>query len=174
VLGLVDLATDINVIRVYFGEEGQEGFGWMMLGMVVASIGLQLVGVLMQNGLRGGWRKLLRESLIVVSGLKPGIDAMRVVSNKKPERYQVRGHAERAQTTPPHHSPFAQVMDAKTDHNLTKGIEMFCESIPGERGQNECLPISNSNPEPPPVLAQAASCRPWLSCEPAGVGDRRG
>ena len=68
---MVDLATDINVIRVYFGEEGQEGYGWMMLGMVLASMGLQLVVVMIQNG-KMGWGKLLWEALIVVSGLKPG------------------------------------------------------------------------------------------------------
>ncbi|GMI57913.1 hypothetical protein TeGR_g6018 [Tetraparma gracilis] len=68
---MVDLATDINVIRVYFGEEGQEGYGWMMLGMVLASMGLQLGMVLVQNG-KAGWGKLLQEVLIVVSGLKPG------------------------------------------------------------------------------------------------------
>jgi hypothetical protein len=70
-LSMVDLATDINVIRVYFGQEGQEGYGWMMLGMVLASLGLQLVAVLAQNG-KMGWGKLLREALITVSGLKPG------------------------------------------------------------------------------------------------------
>ena len=69
-LSMVDLATDINVIRVYF-EEGQNGYGWMMLGMVLASMGLQLGLVLLQNG-KMGWGKLLREVLIVVSGLKPG------------------------------------------------------------------------------------------------------
>jgi hypothetical protein len=68
---MVDLATDINVIIVYFGEEGQEGYGWMMLGMVLASMGLQLLLVLVQNG-KIGWGKLLREVLITVSGLKPG------------------------------------------------------------------------------------------------------
>ena len=68
---MVDLATDINVILVYFGEEGQEGYGWMMLGMVLASMGLQLVVVMIQNG-KMGWGKLLREVLITVSGLKPG------------------------------------------------------------------------------------------------------
>ena len=69
-LSMMDLATDINVIRVYF-EEGQNGYGWMMLGMVLASMGLQLVVVVGQNG-KMGWGKLLREVLITVSGLKPG------------------------------------------------------------------------------------------------------
>ena len=53
------------------GEEGQEGYGWMMLGMVLACMGLQLVVVMLQNG-KAGWGKLLREALIAVSGLKPG------------------------------------------------------------------------------------------------------
>ena len=137
-LSMVDLATDINVIRVYFGEEGQEGYGWMMLGMVLASMGLQLVVVMLQNG-KAGWGKLLREVLIVVSGLKPGererrarggegghgylvfalasfvaagVDAMRVVSNAEMHE---------------HH-----VLDATMELACTKGIEMFCESIPGE------------------------------------------
>jgi hypothetical protein len=68
---MVDLATDINVILVYFGEEGQEGYGWLMLGMVLTSMGLLLVVVLVQNW-KAGWGKLLREVLITVSGLKPG------------------------------------------------------------------------------------------------------
>ena len=57
-LSMVDLATDINVIRVYF-EEGQKGYGWMMLGMVLASMGLQLVVVMIQNG-KMGWGKIGR------------------------------------------------------------------------------------------------------------------
>ncbi|GMI25215.1 hypothetical protein TeGR_g3083 [Tetraparma gracilis] len=109
-LSMVDLATDINVIRVYF-EEGQKGYGWMMLGMVLASLFIQLVIVVGQNGTRGGWGELLRELLIVVSGLKPGVDAMRVVSNAEMDE---------------HH-----LMDAKMELVCTKGSEMFCESIPG-------------------------------------------
>ncbi|GMI42593.1 hypothetical protein TeGR_g11447 [Tetraparma gracilis] len=108
-LSMVDLATDINVTLVYF-EEGQKGYGWMMLGMVLSSMGLQLVVVLIQNG-KMGWGKLLREVLITVSGLKPGADAMRVVSNTEMDE---------------HH-----VMDARMELVVTKCVEMFCESIPG-------------------------------------------
>ncbi|GMI22418.1 hypothetical protein TeGR_g13348, partial [Tetraparma gracilis] len=109
-LSIMDLATDINMILVYFGEEGQEGYGWMMLGMVLASMGLQLLVVVGQNG-KMGWGKLLREVLITVSGLKPGVDAMRVVSNAEMEEYQL--------------------IDAKSELVFTKVCEMFCESIPG-------------------------------------------
>ncbi|GMI32508.1 hypothetical protein TeGR_g10375 [Tetraparma gracilis] len=108
-LSMVDLATDINVIRVYF-EEGQNGYGWMMLGMVLASMGLQLLVVVVQNG-KMGWGKLLREVLITVSGLKPGVDAMRVVSNAEMDE---------------HH-----MMDAKMELVVNKCCEMVCESVPG-------------------------------------------
>ncbi|GMI34230.1 hypothetical protein TeGR_g7990 [Tetraparma gracilis] len=109
-LSMVDLATDINMILVYFAEEGQEGYGWMMLGMVLASMGLQLVLVLVQNG-KAGWGKLLREVLITVSGLKPGVDAMRVVAKAEMDE---------------HH-----MLSAKMELAATKCVEMFCESIPG-------------------------------------------
>jgi hypothetical protein len=70
---MLDLATDINVIRVYFGE-AENGYGWLMLGMVLATVGLQLLIVVAQNGKAGkaGLRKLLLEMLITVIGLKPG------------------------------------------------------------------------------------------------------
>jgi hypothetical protein len=109
---MVDLATDINVIRVYLGEEGQEWYGWMMLGMVLASLFIQLLVVVLQNGARGGAWKLLKEVLIVLSGLKPGVDAMRVVADVEMDEHQM--------------------VDAKMELVLAKAGEMFAESIPGE------------------------------------------
>ena len=70
-LSMMDLATDINMILVYFGEEGQEGYGWMMLGMVLSTIGVQLALVLAQHGRLGAWA-VIKESAVVLSGLKPG------------------------------------------------------------------------------------------------------
>ena len=70
-LSMVDLATDINVIRVYFGEAGQEGYGWIMLGMVLSTIGVQLALVVAQHGRLGAWA-VIKESMVVLSGLKPG------------------------------------------------------------------------------------------------------
>ena len=72
-MSMLDLATDINVIIVYLGEEGQEGYGWTMMALVLVCMGCQLALVLLQNGgAKGGWGRLLKEMLIVVSGLKPG------------------------------------------------------------------------------------------------------
>jgi hypothetical protein len=128
-VSMVDLATDINVIRLYF-KTGKKVYGSMLLGMVLASMGLQLLVVVVQNR-KAGWRKLLRETLIVVSGLKPGIDAMRVVMDADMEEYHL--------------------IDAKTELVLTKGAEMFCESIPGESlaAGSACLPFTSHSTYPP-------------------------
>ncbi|GMI28253.1 hypothetical protein TeGR_g4924, partial [Tetraparma gracilis] len=109
-LSMIDLATDINVMMLYFDEPGQEGYGWVMLGMVLANFAFSSALVLLQNA-RMGRRHLLLEVLIVLSGLKPGIDAMRVVQNAKIRE--------------------KQVFNPKLELTLTKCIEMFCESIPG-------------------------------------------
>jgi hypothetical protein len=116
------------VILVYFGEEGQEGYGWSVLGTVLASIIIQILLCVTQYG-KAGWRKLLQEMLIAVLGLKPAVDAFRVVSNAKPEE--------------------TQVMDAHTELVFTKGIEMFCESIPGETERTFlCVPAAPLTPPP--------------------------
>jgi hypothetical protein len=83
-----------------------------MLGMVILCIFFQLALVVLQNGgLNGGWRLLLKEVAIVVSGLKPGVDAMRVVQNRSRLEHNI--------------------IDAKQELVFTKMIELFCESIPG-------------------------------------------
>ena len=55
--------------------------------------------------------KLASESLIVISGLKPGIAAARVLRNTRQEEYQM--------------------FDCKVELTATKMFEMFAESIPG-------------------------------------------
>jgi hypothetical protein len=99
-LSMVDLATDINVILVYLGEAGQEGYGWMMLGMVLASMGLQLLVVVMQNG-KMGWGKLLREVLITVSGLKPGERERRTTGGGATANSSLRSHRSWPQVSTP-------------------------------------------------------------------------
>ena len=41
------------------------------------------------GGARGGAWKLLKEVLIVLSGLKPGVDAMRVVADVEMDEHQM-------------------------------------------------------------------------------------
>ena len=72
-MSMLDLATDIIFIASALRDMEQAWSGWAMLGMLLARIGLQLIVAVLQNGgARGGCGRLLKEVLIVVSGLKPG------------------------------------------------------------------------------------------------------
>ena len=53
----------------HVGDEETRGYGWSLLGMVVASMVLQLCVVLMQN--KGMPWVPAKEMLIVMTGLKP-------------------------------------------------------------------------------------------------------
>jgi len=108
-LSVMDLATDIFVIWEYMGGEETKVYGWILLWMVVATTVLQLVVVFMQNR-KKPWI-LAKEFLIVLTLLKPAVDAFRVGSDQKMEE---------------HH-----VIDAKSMLVATKMNEMLCESIPG-------------------------------------------
>ena len=108
-LSILDMATDIFVIVGYMGTEETRGYGWSLLGMVVTSLVLQLLIVFGQN--KGKPRVLVKETLVVLTAMKPALDAFRVASGHEMEE---------------HHA-----IDAKTELVATKGIEMVCESIPG-------------------------------------------
>ena len=105
----MDMATDIFVIWRYMGKVETTGYGWSLLGMVVASMALQLLCVFGNN--KGKPWMVAREMLIVLSGLKPAVDSFRVCSGQEMEDY----HA----------------FDAKVELVVTKCAEMFCEAIPG-------------------------------------------
>ena len=108
-LSILDMATDIFVIMGYMGKDDTKGYGWSLLWMIVASIVFQVVLVYFQH--RKAPLKLLREVLIVLTGLKPGVDAFNVVSGKEEDVHSV--------------------VDAKIELVVCKAIEMVCESIPG-------------------------------------------
>jgi hypothetical protein len=84
-LSLVDMGSDINVILLYMGSPGTEGFGWVMLWMVVASLGLQLLTVYSQHR-KNKWL-LAREVLVVLTCLKAPVDAYRVIVDAEPEEH---------------------------------------------------------------------------------------
>ena len=71
---------------------------------------LQLFVVVMQGSKRGKLY-MAREILIVLTGVKPGVDALRVASGAR----QMEG----------------TVMDPRTELVATKCCELFAESIPG-------------------------------------------
>jgi len=108
-LSILDMATDIFVIVRYMGKDDTRHYGWNLLGMIVASMVLQLLVAFGQNR-KKPW-VMLREMLIVLTGMKPAVDCKRVIADRAMEEY---------------HS-----VDAKTELVMTKGIEMICESIPG-------------------------------------------
>jgi len=108
-LSILDMATDIFVIVGYMREEETEGYGWSLLLMIVASMVLQLLLVFVQNR-KKPWT-MAKEMLIVVTAAKPAVDCLRVVVGQEMDE---------------HHA-----IDAKSELVFTKGIEMFCESIPG-------------------------------------------
>ena len=108
-LSILDMATDVFVIVGYMGRVETKGYGWSLLGMVVASMVLQLLIVFVQN--KGKPWVMAKELLIVVTLMKPAVDAYRVASGHEMDE---------------HH-----VFDVKTELVATKGIEMIAESIPG-------------------------------------------
>ena len=108
-LSITDMATDIFVTMGYMGEVETRGYGWSLLGMIVACMVCQLLIVFVQNKKKP--LVMAKEMLIVLTGLKPGYDCFKVVS----------GFA-----MCEHHA-----FDAKSELAITKGIEMVCESIPG-------------------------------------------
>jgi len=108
-LSILDMATDIFVIVGYMGEEETKGYGWSLLGMIVGSMMLQLLIVFVQN--RKKARVLMTEALIVLTGLKPGVDCYRLCAAQEMEQ---------------HH-----LMDAQFELVATKCAEMIAESIPG-------------------------------------------
>ena len=108
-LSILDMATDIFVIWGYMGNDKTKGYGWSLLWMIVGCMACQLLLVFIQN--RKTPLKMLGEILIVLTGMKPGIDAYNVCSGKQMDE----------------HNAF----DAKVEMIIAKGIEMMCESIPG-------------------------------------------
>jgi hypothetical protein len=76
-LSILDMGSDINVCILYFTTEGQKGYGLSLLAMVLGNILLQSLLVVVNNMKRPG--KILSELLIVLTGLKPAVDAYRCV-----------------------------------------------------------------------------------------------
>ena len=109
-LSTVDMVTDVQVIVEYLNMPGKEAYAYPLMGMVGTCLFLHLFLVFMQTR-KGAKAKMVKEMLIVLSGLKPGFDA-----------YQVAKGAEQSA---------GAVLDPATEHVFTKGAEVVCESIPG-------------------------------------------
>jgi len=108
-LSVLDIVTDVVVIVGYMGKEETRGYGYSLMGMLVASMVLQAMIVFGQH--RKKPREMAKEMLFVVTGMKGPVDAYRVCIGKQMEE---------------HH-----VIDAKLELVMTKLCELVCESIPG-------------------------------------------
>ena len=108
VLSIFDMGSDIVVIWTFF-QEGQRWFAWASIAMIFLSLFLQVVNVLSCNKDMPAWTKV-RESLIVVFLVKPGVDAYRIATGAEPD--------ERCTMSPLQESSYS------------RGIEMVAESIP--------------------------------------------
>jgi hypothetical protein len=108
-LSTMDLFSDMFMVYTY-ATTRQQGTA-LSLGIMV---GLCLLGQLFLvwvQARKGPRRVMLKEMLIVLSGMKPGIDAMRVAGGKDP--------AEHAAVSP------------DVELTVTRCFELVCESIPG-------------------------------------------
>ena len=107
-LSIGDMITDVFVIISYL-ENGDTKQAYSLMGMISASIVLQLLIAYVQNRKKSKWA-LIRELLIVLSGLKPAVDAYRVAT----------GYSDELSTFNP-----------LEDMVCGKSTELACESIPG-------------------------------------------
>jgi hypothetical protein len=107
----MDLLSDVFMIYTYATTE-QQGTA-LSLGIMV---GLCLLGQLLVVWIqahKGPTHVMLKEMLIVLSGMKPGIDAMRAANGNE--------QAEHAAVNP------------EVELTCTRGCELVFESIPGKK-----------------------------------------
>jgi len=107
------MITDVSVIISYL-DNGDTKQAYFLIAMMSLSIVIQLLIAYIQNRKKGKWA-LIRELLIVLSGLKPAVDAYRVAT----------GYDDELNTFEP-----------LTDMVMGKSTELACESIPGESVKN--------------------------------------
>jgi hypothetical protein len=106
---MVDLLTDVYVTHKFWSDR-EYGFFKASLASLAASVGLQMFLVWGQNK-KLGMKRVVQELIPILLGYKPAVDAYRVAKGDKQEA--------------------GQALDALTELNYVKGVEMFAEAIPG-------------------------------------------
>ncbi len=81
-ISIADMITDLLTIERFF-REGKRGFALACVAMVGLCAVIQILVVYTQNRKRGVSR-ISQESLLVLSCLKPGVDAYRVCRGEEP------------------------------------------------------------------------------------------
>ena len=111
-LSMFDFVTDIIMILDYYKTD-QVREARMLLGMLGANLVMNMLQSYFQNR-RIGWKAVAVDWLLVLSYLKPGVDAWKVASGA--------AHEEGA------------AFDPTFELTFCKGIELVTESIPGKGG----------------------------------------
>ena len=111
-LSILDFFSDLAMIYRYMTTSGQEYYAKSLAILVGLSLFVQTV-LAWSNTRRGPTRTMLKELLIVLTGIAPGIHAMRVANG----------------TEKSEHSS----MDREDELTFARCIEMVLESIPGAR-----------------------------------------
>ena len=122
-LSTIDMLTDVLMVFEFMREK-KTGFAHIMMGSIFANLGLQLALVIIQN-FKLGWRKVLKEVLIVLTCTKTGVDAWRVASEIEIVE--------------------DQLFDAKHEMTFTKFFELFTEAIPRPVVQMAAIISTGSN-----------------------------
>jgi len=107
---MIYMFTDILMVFEFMREE-KTGFAHIMMGgSIFVNLGIQLIVVIMQN-FKLGWRKVLKDVLIVLTCIKPGVHAWTVASETEIVE--------------------DQLFDAKHEMTFTNCAELFAEAISG-------------------------------------------
>jgi hypothetical protein len=80
-LSIMDLFTDTSMINQYMNTPGQEEYGYALMAMVGGCLLSQLLVVGMNNR-KGTKQQMAKEMLIVLTAVKPGVDAYRVAEGR--------------------------------------------------------------------------------------------
>jgi hypothetical protein len=108
-LSVLDMASDINVIFLYWGSDDNSEQAVALLGMLIGCIFLQLIVVAVQYKTRP--KKMAAGMVLVLTCLKPIVDARKVIAGTEME--------------------VGDSFGANEEFVASKVCELFCESIPG-------------------------------------------
>jgi len=107
-LSTMDATTDIYTLHTYW-TSGLKGQAMVLLAMILANLGVQILVILVQYKSKS-WKRKLWEIVITLTFLRPAVDAYRVSTNHEDEEVTV---------------------DQLAELCFNKSTEMGTESIPG-------------------------------------------
>ena len=110
-MSVLDQVSDVYIALSYLRHENTAGYGTSLLSMVATYTLMQALVSVAQH--RKHPRKILWELLCIFTGVKPAVDAYRVIVGKEMDQHEI--------------------FDAKATYAWTKGIEIFAEAIPVSR-----------------------------------------